>query len=404
MWRRPAILVGEQLAARSARTVEALDLHASRTASTLSDRTHGRQAGRDDLTWGSLAQDVYKSTGTGFKDWKPVGEDRLKHLGLDIKSLSTSSGFVARVYEHPNEGGVVSFKGTSSMKDWIANLRQGAGSESAQYNQTISLAKEARKIFGDDLVFTGHSKGGGQAALASVVTGNSAVTFNAAGLHDVTIKHLDLDPDKVRAKVGDGQIRSYVVAGEILNKMQDGAGGLMPKSLGARIDLDDPHPQQGWTSYIPGSGVKHATELHFMSNVMDALKPYLDSQVKLPTAADALRNDPMFGQAVQAFKTAGPQHFKFGSEQALYDAAAAATVNAEVKGLQRIDAIVPSTNGRDFFVVQGSPSDPAHKRVLVDGATAAQSLQQSVAQLEQTRQPLAPQDPQTPQSHGERHR
>lgn len=60
---------------------------------------------------------------------------------------------------------------------------------SAQYSQASTNAKAISTQLGDaELTFTGHSLGGGEAALNAYATGRNAITFNPAGLSDDTIK------------------------------------------------------------------------------------------------------------------------------------------------------------------------------------------------------------------------
>lgn len=81
-----------------------------------------------------------------------------------------------------NQQYVLSFAGTNDRHDWLSNIRQAVGYEDVQYNEAVALGKTAKMAFGDALVITGHSLGGGLAATAALATGTFAVTFNAAGL------------------------------------------------------------------------------------------------------------------------------------------------------------------------------------------------------------------------------
>ncbi|MBO7942079.1 DUF2974 domain-containing protein, partial [Streptomyces sp. S9] len=105
------------------------------------------------------------------------------------------SGFLARIYGDEHGHYVVAFSGTDEGKDWLTNFRQGLGFEDAQYNQAIALAREAKVAFGDEVVITGHSLGGGLAGVASISSGIPAVTFNASGVHDKTLERIGIDAD-----------------------------------------------------------------------------------------------------------------------------------------------------------------------------------------------------------------
>src|SRR3546814_20059195 len=90
--------------------------------------------------------------------------------------------------------------------------------ETQQYNPAVELAKEAEVAFGDgNVVFAGHSLGGGLASAAALSVDASAVTFNAAGLSNETLRDLGLNPNAARSELADsGQVRRYVVNGDPL--------------------------------------------------------------------------------------------------------------------------------------------------------------------------------------------
>lgn len=108
----------------------------------------------------------------------------------------SETGFVYAVYqsefEEPSKP-VLVFRGTDNdderQKDWRANFANTMGIENEQYSQSIYKALRLRREYGaDGFEIVGHSKAGGQAAAASIVTGAKGYTFNAAGLHENLIK------------------------------------------------------------------------------------------------------------------------------------------------------------------------------------------------------------------------
>ncbi len=369
-----------------ARNLEALDLGTS-SAVSLASKFRGVEPKLADMTCALLSKEVYGSPAINpMLTWRPVGDDRLARLGIDPSMMSTRSGFQARLYEDPDLGGILAYKGTSSARDWLTNLKQGAGLDSPQHNESVLLAKLAQKAYGQDLIFVGHSKGGGQAALASAVTGNTAITFNAAGVHDKTLTDLGLNPEKVRDILKGGQVRAYSVAEEILTRTQENWQGWVPTALGHQIKLDDPNPRQGLVSYVPGNKTVHDVKSHFMSNVIDGLTPYLDPLARMRAMEMLGSSDPLYKQALQAIEATGPEKFNIKNPRELQNAAAAAMVVANANGLERIDGIMPSLNGKDFFVLQGDLQSPAHQRVSMNTAGAlAQPLQQSILEFMQAR-------------------
>lgn len=84
--------------------------------------------------------------------------------------------------------------------------------------------------------------------------------------------------------------------------------------------------------------------------------------------------NPMYNQAVKGMEGLPAGTFK--DRHALESAAAALTREAHASGLQRIDSVVPSTNGERMFAVQGTAGDPAACRAAVDTRAASE---QSIA-------------------------
>lgn len=114
---------------------------------------------------------------------------------FDDLGLQRSNGLKCKVCSHYHKGKkeyISAFAGTANIKDWINNGEQVAGI-SEQYDDAVKIAKEIDrrvKAEGANLVFVGHSQGGGQAALCAMVTGRKAYTFNAAGVSLATkIRH-----------------------------------------------------------------------------------------------------------------------------------------------------------------------------------------------------------------------
>lgn len=101
------------------------------------------------------------------------------------------SGFDAAIYRNDQGQYVVAFRGTDQWfgpegADIKANDGQALGLTTEQYQQAILLAKRAVEAFGKgNVIFTGHSLGGGLASAAMLATGAPGVTFNAAGLRAV---------------------------------------------------------------------------------------------------------------------------------------------------------------------------------------------------------------------------
>ncbi|QQP96795.1 peptidoglycan-binding protein [Lysobacter enzymogenes] len=81
----------------------------------------------------------------------------------------------------------------------------------------------------------------------------------------------------------------------------------------------------------------------------------------------------------------------FGQREDRQRAAATMAYEARIGGLQRIDHVLLSPDGRRLFAVEGDPHDPSHRRAVADKAQAcAQSVQESTRALAQDAQAMAP--------------
>jgi len=237
-----------------------------------------------DLDLMLMADDCYKLPGQGETHTAELAKDgwaRLKTdangqlldnhgrpTGIDAKSLEDpKSGLRAAVYQNDKGQVVVAYAGTDTKQagDIKTDLSQGLGFESKQYQQAQALALKAQKAFGSNVVFTGHSLGGGLASAAALTTGNPAVTYNAAGLSDETIRALGKSPYEARQQADAGQIRAYQVDGDPLTGVQDDVPGLnaIPDALGHELNLKGPKV---------GPGLPDVTKAHFQDVIIDGLR------------------------------------------------------------------------------------------------------------------------------------
>jgi len=83
------------------------------------------------------------------------------------------------------------------------------GFESGQYTEGIKIAQNLHNRYGDTLRYTGHSLGGGIAAAAAIITGGSATTFNAAGVHSNTIRGFSRSNGNILAYHSDYDVLYY---------------------------------------------------------------------------------------------------------------------------------------------------------------------------------------------------
>jgi RHS repeat-associated protein len=161
-----------------------------------------------------LAKSAYGGK-IGAKGWTEAS-----NLPESIKKVlgQHDYGFEARVFEKIVNGNtigyVVAFAGSDDWKDWIQNGLQIAGL-SGQYAQASYLAQQMDDFAGSTpLTFVGHSLGGGLAALASMVTGRDALTYNPAALSSLTMTFYGV------SEANASHINAYIIKNEPLNFFQ----------------------------------------------------------------------------------------------------------------------------------------------------------------------------------------
>lgn len=214
------------------------------------DGVSGQRSQSIDLDMMRMADAAYDPSRTQVGNWNRVSDADLRAAGLNPADFEDSStGFRAGLYTDGKGHYTLAFAGSNGGNDWVkTNIPQGLGMQTEQYDQAVALAQQvADSPFGNqgNLVLTGHSLGGGLAGIASLVTDTPAVTFDASGVHDDTIRQFGLDPAAAKADAEAGLIRRYNVDGDPLTAAQQDAPGLssiMPDAPGHEITLADPLP------------------------------------------------------------------------------------------------------------------------------------------------------------------
>ena len=130
-----------------------------------------------------MAGHAYRST-RDLINWFPSPQGWTPFFPVPDPSTATafpvSMGFEAVAFLSGNQV-VISYAGTATLVDWDANLALGNGVLQAQLVQAAEyyLAIKAA-VPGATITLTGHSLGGGLAALIGVMFGEQAVTFDQA--------------------------------------------------------------------------------------------------------------------------------------------------------------------------------------------------------------------------------
>jgi hypothetical protein len=215
-------------------------------------------------------------------DFRPLAPNEIEALALPSSGFRQRNGLDAWLYTDRDSNRVLAFAGTSSLLDIVADVRQALGAVPEQYQAAAALAQLVHAAC-PDVVMTGHSLGGGLASLAALLTGNPAITFNAVGLNDATVREFAIDPSEARSRAAAGLVRAYRVASDALTSVQErdtrfSVESLFPDAFGSPITLNDPMPEPTLLQAIfdPDITIRcvisHSTEMHtMMGGVLPAI-------------------------------------------------------------------------------------------------------------------------------------
>ena len=196
-----------------------------------------------------------------------------------LQGNNRPKGYQAEIFANNATGEVVlAFAGTNDGPDWPANIMQGLGMNTAQYEQAIADGEYAMNRYGQNIRFVGHSLGGGLASATALVYNRRATTFNAAGVHPNTVSR-----HGASLAGANNLIRAFRVQGDILSTLQNaspnsilsmvyaglgpaGLAGLLIGALGA--GMPDGVGENYWLSATSLGPVSR----HLMPDVFDGLE------------------------------------------------------------------------------------------------------------------------------------
>ncbi|MFX4270791.1 hypothetical protein ACQBAR_09255 [Propionibacteriaceae bacterium Y1685] len=222
---------------------------------TAGDTIKGKHAQAKDRDLIKLNQAIGKPDAELPPGYRRASDEDLRKLGLTRSDLTDENGFASEVFIAPDGSAVVAFAGTGSGD--VDKNAPGAGSGPDTYEdgvggftvspQTEQVMKISKAVSaspnGDDVVFTGHSLGGRHAATAAMMTGNGAVTYNAAGVSPATVDHIAASSgrssDQVLADANNGQVRRYYTGDDPLTAAQERNAHTkgIPDAVGAPVQL-----------------------------------------------------------------------------------------------------------------------------------------------------------------------
>lgn len=202
--------------------------------------------------------------------WSRATPAQLAELGLTPDMLTADNGFIAEVFIDPDGNPVVAFAGTTAgenpnvdrgsavVVEDVVEDGVGAFTQSPQTQQVLAISEAlSNSPRADDVVFTGHSLGGRLATIASLDTGNAAVTYNSAGVSPGTVNYIanssGTTAEALTQHANDGQVRRYHTGNDPLTWAQERAAGtrdVAPDALGHPIQIgpDDTTPFEGHTN------------------------------------------------------------------------------------------------------------------------------------------------------------
>ncbi|CAI0889185.1 DUF2974 domain-containing protein [Serratia fonticola] len=255
------------------------DLSAAVPLTARLEMSRGKESQQGDYSLALLAKDVYNLSGQGAEGFSRMSDNDLLSVGIDPASLlDTASGLQAGIYSNKQHY-VLAFAGTNDMRDWLSNVRQATGYDDVQYNHAVAIAKNAKAAFGDGLVITGHSLGGGLAATAALATGSLAVTFNAAGVSDHTLNRFGINPAAAKQDAESGGIRRYSEQYDMLTGTQESTS-LLPDAIGHKITIANNETLSGTDAWRPSKYFDRSMTAHGIDKVISSMAEQKPWEIK----------------------------------------------------------------------------------------------------------------------------
>lgn len=179
----------------------------------------------------------------------PAGWRRVEPLevGLDPTVLEDDrSGFAAAVFA--GEAWVLSFAGTDFSGDLVADFLvedlTGGLVLSPQVADVLALVDAVQgTALRDAVVWSGHSLGGRLAAVAAMASGDTAITFNAAGVSTATTGYVaartGTTTEQLLGRARGGLVRAYRTEGDVVTVLQERlpTAPLLPDAPGCPLPL-----------------------------------------------------------------------------------------------------------------------------------------------------------------------
>jgi len=204
--------------------------------------------------------------------------DQLSSLGLENLIFSdVETGFRSGLYRNKDTGEYsLAFAGTVGNvfgPDWVNNFTQLNGN-STQYGlaiaNSLAISSAIKNQVNGRLSFTGHSLGGGLAAISKLAAYTNGVstpystttTFNSAGLSQATLGAVGISDNSFTFDV---RIDNFAVANDVLSTLQ--ANSALPSAAGnttvinlpsnSRLNTFQRHQTQAVRRALINEGYRH---------------------------------------------------------------------------------------------------------------------------------------------------
>ena len=213
-----------------------------------------------------MANDAYNT----FANQRKIDGGWVRIQGFNGVSLKNqSSGYRGALYYRTINGKTeytLSTAGTEDLKDAVQDVAQPLGL-SKQYDFSIEQARNlVATLKNQEITFTGHSLGGGEAAANALATNKVAITFNAAGVGIMTKYEHGL------LGRSESKISAFRVSGEIVGPLQGFVGS---KADGNLINITARYgiiSQTNADEIDKSTNLIRSVQLHFMTSVYKALE------------------------------------------------------------------------------------------------------------------------------------
>lgn len=148
---------------------------------------------------------------SSYKPQQEFAHDIAQHGYSYDPELSTMENkvFVSDVTGKPS----IAYRGSTTVKDWIGNVKLGLGFKDPEAEKRIQLADKVKAKYGDIDTIYGHSRGGLLSEKAGERTGANVVTYNKATLPTDIFKSIRPEQTDIRTSKDIVSLPSFLQTG-----------------------------------------------------------------------------------------------------------------------------------------------------------------------------------------------